>query len=192
MEDIDVAKELEARNKEIFLNKLNIDLDKIEELIILSSKNQFNKLTDEVLNAIITFTSNSVSHEAVKHIVNTFFKSLSEKLNNHAKKRTSSLKEKLDEINKDDYLIKLEESSQLVINSIIKNYEKNVNSLIEELNSNNNDFEKQRLSNYLNDNVLKKIINNLNGMFQYSNMIIYNDYLENYERMENINNKTIK
>ena len=42
VEKLDVVKELEVKNHEIYLNKLNMDLDKNYELINLSISNYIN------------------------------------------------------------------------------------------------------------------------------------------------------
>ncbi len=189
MENIDIAKELEAKNREIFFNKLNIDLEKSEELLLLSSKNQIQMIVNDLTNMISSISNDD---KDVNKTVSAFFKVVINKLNNLLKKRSLSLKEKLNNIEEVEYQKLLNETAEIVINSLEKAYLKNIQLLIDEFSNNLDDFNKNRLSNYLTDNVLTKIVNNLKENFLFGNMIIYNAFLENYERMENINKKTIK
>ena len=190
MDNIDVVKELERKNREIYLNKLTIDLEKSEESIIISSGNQFSKLINEVSNTISLLTKDSSLDVIEKHIKN-FFDLITNKLNALLKERSTSLKEKLGDIDKDEYKEELEIISSNIINAITLEYQKNTKLVTEEFGKNMDNFNLERLNNYLNEIVLKKIINNLKENFLYANMIIYNDYLENYERMQNINKKTL-
>ena len=63
VEKLDVVKELEVKNHEIYLNKLNMDLDKNYELIKLSISNYINISISDVIAVFIEIEGSLLNKE---------------------------------------------------------------------------------------------------------------------------------
>ena len=96
--NIDVLKELAVKNKEIYLNKLAIDLDNNEENILITIENIINLFTKEVTNKVLEIENNTLlSHEASKEVL-SFHKIIHEEIKKIVKKRNDIIREKVKKI----------------------------------------------------------------------------------------------
>ena len=64
-ESIDIKKQLEVKNKEIYINKLNHDLDNNLEVLVLTIDNLLSFITNETTKRILEINGN---HELFKSL----------------------------------------------------------------------------------------------------------------------------
>ncbi len=183
--NIDVLKQLEVKNHEIFINKLNIDLDNYFQNLDITIKDIINKLHNEL---DLVLDSLSIDNKSL----NQFFDSINEQISSLSANRLSTLKNtilKIDEVNYEEII---NDNSKLFIQKLSTFYLNNIDNLINELTSNEDDFKKKRLTDYLKESFYAKYNNRISETIGFNNKILINNYLANCERIESINQKTLK
>ena len=154
--NVDVVKELAVKNREIYLNKLSIDID----------NNTSNEI--EIFHNVI--------HDELQKLIN---------------KRADVLKETIKKIDKIDYKDILDKETNELFDNLEIIYSQNVEQLINKLLDNYNLFEKNRLSDYLENINYKRFIARIKEIIINMNYILYNSYLESKEKYMELNKKVV-
>lgn len=205
MEDnIDVVKELEIKNQELFVNKIIIDLETAMESLMLfySKKMDDNKdnytycdmVASDVINNINSFLDNPndvLQKEKVSALVNSFFYIYKNKVNTLIPERLQEIKKDIQNIDSLNYEMKLNNESSAIIKQISDYYQENIYMLIEEIKDSVNNHQLV-FQEYLIKNVHDKLINMLKDKLIYSIKLINNNYDENTAVLQIINEKTLK
>ncbi len=191
IEDIDVLRELELKNKEIYLNKLDIDLDNNDSSLMMTIENIHNVFNQEIINKITeilssTFNKDNISIAITK--INVILKQELIKLLNNKKK---NLKEDIKNIDDIEYREKIDSETALIINNLKMVYQKNVIDLINEINNEDNN-DKKRIEEYLNHLNYDKYIKKIKETIENMDNILFNNYRESLEKYHNLNEKTLK
>jgi len=189
--NIDVLKELEVKNKEIYINKLNIDLDTNLENLLITINNIIELLKDEFISKISEITKNDDNN----HDVVAFQNLIQERIIDLINKRTTILKDNITNIDNIDYKEVLNNATSELFNNAQNLYKENINPLIEKLNKGLDDFQKERLSEYLNIIFYEKLMNKFKGVVNNLDVILYNNYQESYQKyltLKEKNEKTLK
>ena len=186
LDKVDVVKELAVKNKEIYLNKLNMDIDSNYELLKLTTTNIINLSINEVVSSILNIENSFLNKKRIEFLVDDYFKDFLEYIDNLYKKRFFNLKNKKDKDNYLDYI------NNKVIDVIREYYVNHFSLIVDLLSINYSDFEKERLSNYINNIFCNKFILRLLDCINNANMILINNYRESTDRYNLINEKTLK
>lgn len=193
--NIDTKEELKIKNQEMLLNKKKIDLDTSMESLVVFYNNYSINLANEINNQVCLMKKIEADSEQGTIILNTiigFLTILSNKLQELIYSKTGEIKEKLDTITDEDYNKELNYMSISVHNQLLEFYGESINMLIDELTSDTDDVTKDRISNYLFEIVYGKMMGMLRDKFMYSIRVISNNREENYQVIQEINEKTIK
>jgi len=194
-ENIDVTKELQQKNQELLLNKKKIDLDTAMDSLIVFYDNYSNNIASDINSQICVYHGiNPLSEQAkiFDNTINSFFFIISSKLKDVIANNIEPLKSKLKTISDDEYRKELNNISTAIVNQMLDYYAENVNMLCNELNQDVDENTKSKINNYLFEVMTIKMINTLKDKFMYSIKVIGNNYEENYQVMENINEKVLK
>jgi hypothetical protein len=193
--NIDTKEELKTLNQEVLLNKKRTDLETAMESLIVFYKNYSNTLATEINHRVCLFRNIEPDSEQGKIFYNTitgFFTIICNKLKEDIDKKVDKIKEKIDNINDEEYNKELRYLSIKVVNQMLEFYGENIDMLINELTIDTDDLTKNRITNYLFEFIYVKMMNVLRDQFMYSIKVIGNNYEENKDVMESINEKTIK
>lgn len=189
--DIDVIHELEVKNREIYLNKLNIDLDNNNEILLITMNNIIDLSEQELIRKILEIESSNMNKDNISNAVNIFYSNIKVKINELLKIRNNYLKNVIINIENIDY--KEEMDSELIkfIESIKNIYNTNTLSLIKKIN-NDDEFINNRIEEYIKVLNYDKLISKINECFTNMNNILYNNYLEGTSKYQKLNEKTLK
>ena len=193
--NIDISQELQLKNQEMLLNKKKIDLDTSMESLLVFYSNYSTNIATEINNRICLLknvNSDSEQGKIMYNTITTFFFILTKKLKELVLKEVDIIKEKMNNMNDDDYNKELQYMSIVTINQMLEFYSENIDMLIEELTTDVDDTTKDRISNYLFEIIYGKMMNMLRDKFLYSIKVVGNNYEENYQVMEEINKKALK
>ena len=121
MNEEDIKKQLEVKNKEIYLNKLNLDLDNNLEVLVLTIDNLLKIQSEELQKKIIEIAESFQDEKVFKQKITEFMNSYNDYLMNLFEQKKIKLKENL-EIeyltecnNKENYLNLLKQRRELDI-----------------------------------------------------------------------------
>ena len=186
LDKVDVVKELAVRDKEIYLNKLNMDIDSNYELLKLTTINIINLSINEVILNILNIENSFLNKKRIEFLVNEYFKDFLEYIDGLYKKRVIGLKIQKDKDNYLDYI------NNKIIDDIKDYYLNNFILIIEDICIDYNDFDKERLDNYINNAFYSRFISKLLENINNANRLLINNYHESKERYNLINEKTLK
>ncbi len=189
---VDVLRELEVKNREIYLNKLNIDLDNNEEILVITVDNILNLFCSEMLEKILEIENSTFNKEHIQENILPFQAVLNNKIKELIVKRKTIIKDKLNKIDELDYKNILNDVQEDIFKDINKVYNDNIILLIDKISVNYNAFEKERIKDYLEKRNCEKLMNKLREAFSNMNIILYNNYLESHQKYLDLNAKTLK
>ena len=189
--NVDVLKELAVKNKEIYLNKLEIDLDNNEENILITIENIINLFTKEVTDKILEIENNTLlSHEASKEVI-SFHKTIHEKIKIIVKNRNDVIREQIKKIEENNYQDILNNETEKLIEEIQKVYQDNIDNLINNITKRSNIFTEKRLNDYLKILNYERFIKKIKESITNLDVILYNNYLESERKYNELNKKII-
>ena len=82
MNEYDIKDQLKKKNKEIYLNKLNFDLDNNLEVLVLTIDNLLSFMKDNLVKKIIDIEEDFQDKESILENVNIFFEAYRNNLMN--------------------------------------------------------------------------------------------------------------
>ena len=183
----DVLKELEVKNKEIYLNKLNIDLDNNNEILIITINNIINLFKEEVLNKVLEINGSNINKDNIKEEVNNFYDEIDKEIKKLLQERINKLKDNINKIDIVNYKNDINKESMVIINKLKKIYTKNINLLTNTMNELNS----ERIKEYLVNINYNKFIDKIEELFNNMNMILINNYIESSNKYKELNEKTL-
>ena len=189
---VDVLKQLEVKNREIYLNKLVIDLDNNLDVLSITVNNIVNLFTNEMINKILEIENGTMNRSKISTHVEAFQEKFKDQLIVMIHERKTKMESLLKDINQETYTEKLKEESQNIIHQIGKYYQNNIDTLYNQINTDYDEFNLKRLNDYLKENYYEKIILKLKESFNNTDIILINNYKESYQKYLELNEKTLK
>ena len=189
--DNDVLHEIEVKNKEIFINKLNLDLDNNNEILSISCDNLISLFKEETINKIFDIEKSMINKENITLSVNNFYDIILTKMKELISLRYTNLKEKITLID-NNYIDLLDNEKNNILEGIKKCFFDNVDVLIRNISIKYNGNDIERVSDYLKTINYEKLINKITELFNNTNMILLNNYNESLNKYNELNAKTIK
>lgn len=186
----DIIKQLEVKNREIYINKLNIDLDNNNEVLLISLDNIVNLFNEEVMNKLIELSNKNINKKELKTNVDAFYQKTANVIHNMLSNRYNVLKESINNIDSIDYKEDINKEKDLVIKSIKNEYNSLVNELINEINKKYQDSN-NRINDYLKILNYNRFINKIKELLNNMSTILYNSYIESNNKFKNLNEKTL-
>ena len=190
--NIDVLKQLEVKNREIYLKKLVIDLDTNLDVLSITVNNIVSLYTNEMISKILEIENGTMNRSKISTHVEAFQEKFKDQLIVMIHERKTKMESILNNIDQATYTEKLKEESQNIIHQIGKYYQNNIDSLYNQINSDYDEFNLKRLNDYLKENYYEKIILKLKESFSNTDIILINNYRESYQKYIELNEKTLK
>ena len=192
-ESIDIKKQLEVKNKEIYMNKLNLDLDNNLEVLVLTIDNLLNYITSDVTKKIIEIEESFSLTEEIQDNVNKFINTYRDNLMNLLEIKKNNLQNVL--VIQDDLEIcrdNLNDNYLNLKNNLEDFSKENISSLVNDLKKVIEDsFKRKRLKDYLNNifiiNLNKKILD----IIKNRDVILMNTFNETYLKYLELNKNTV-
>ncbi|MBQ8472501.1 MAG: hypothetical protein IJ501_03255 [Bacilli bacterium] len=192
-ESIDIKKQLEVKNKEIYMNKLNLDLDNNLEVLVLTIDNLLNYITSDVTKKIIEIEESFSLTEEIQDNVNKFINIYRDNLMNLLEIKKNNLQNVL--VIQDDLEIcrdNLNDNYLNLKNNLEDFSKENISSLVNDLKKVIEDsFKRKRLKDYLNNifiiNLNKKILD----IIKNRDVILMNTFNETYLKYLELNKNTV-
>ena len=193
MNEYDIKDQLKKKNKEIYLNKLNFDLDNNLEVLVLTIDKILSFMKDNLVKKIIDIEEDFQDKESILENVNIFFEAYRNNLMNILDTKKVDLQNVIvvhDDLDvckqniKDNYLTlkeTLETFSKKEIDNLVK-------SLNKELKS---EFKKNRLKEYLTTIFLINLNMKVLDTMKNRDIILINTFEETYLKYLELNKNTI-
>ena len=193
MNEEDIKKQLEVKNKEIYLNKLNLDLDNNLEVLVLTIDNLLKIQSEELQKKIIEIAESFQDEKVFKQKITEFMNSYNDYLMNLFEQKKIKLKENL-EIDTD--ILKNQKKVQELYDKTSLTIEYDTSKLIDNLANNlheyfDTDFKIQRLNTYLSNIFLKNLNNKVLDIIRNRDIILINTYKETYLKYLELNKNTV-
>ena len=193
MNEEDIKKQLEVKNKEIYLNKLNLDLDNNLEVLVLTIDNLLKIQSEELQKKIIEIAESFQDEKVFKQKITEFMNSYNDYLMNLFEQKKLKLKENL-EIDTD--ILKNQKKIQELYDKTSLTIEDDTTKLIDNLANNlqeyfDTDFKIQRLNTYLSNIFLKNLNNKVLDIIRNRDIILINTYKETYLKYLELNKNTV-
>lgn len=186
IDNVDVVKELAVKNKEIYLNKLDMDIESNYELLKLTTANIINLSINEVVSGVLNIENSFLNKKSIEIEVEKSFKNFFNYIDMLYKKRTKFFKTKKDKDNYLDYI------DNKILDDIRAYYLNYFVSIISLLGKEYSLFEKERLDNYIKMTFYNKFMIKIFDVIKNANLILINNYHESTKRYNLINEKTLK
>ena len=190
--NVDVLKQLEVKNREIYLNKLVIDLDNNLDVLSITVNNIVSLFTNEMISKILEIENGTMNRSKISTHVEAFQEKFKDQLIVMIHERKTKMESVLKDIDQETYTGKLKEESQNIIHQIGKYYQNNIDTLYNQINTDYDEFNLKRLNDYLKENYYEKIILKLKESFNNTDIILINNYKESYQKYLELNEKTLK
>ena len=181
----DILKELEIKNREIYLNKLNVDLDNNYEILEITLNNMFTLYKEEMFNKMTFLGANK---ELVSNYLDKFINDLENKILSLIKNKITVLKNSVNDIDNIAYKEIIDDETIKCLSRFKLYYDNLINELINNIENKDN----ERMNEYLKTINYEKIFNKFKEVLINMDTILYNNYLESIEKFNNLNEKTLK
>ena len=190
--NVDVLKQLEVKNREIYLNKLVIDLDNNLDILSITVNNIINLFTNEMINKILEIENGTMNRSKISTHVEAFQEKFKDQIMIMIHERKTKLELLIKDIDKIEYETKIKEESLNIINKIDEYYQNNIDNLYNQINTDYDEFDLKRLNDYLKENNYNKIVLKIKESLNNTDIILINNYKESYQKYLELNEKTLK
>ena len=193
MNEEDIRKQLEEKNKEIYLNKLNLDLTNNIEVLLLAIDNLLNNIEINTKDRILNIAESFQNEKVIKENIHIFLEKYKVNLVDLINAKKNNIEELISKnTNLSDYKELLIKINNNIKDNIDKYFLNNIDSLVNKITILYDDeFCNLRIREYL-KNVLKdtledKIMDTINGR----DIILINTFNETYLKYQELNKNTI-
>ena len=187
----DVVETIKQKNRDIYINKLGIDLGKILDTLLISLVNVIKFLYTEVIQGLDLDEKKVQNKKSLINDIRSFIKQLKSKIEELLKASFERISNKLDSIEEINYDELLTFEKEQIIKDIEKYYNENIDDLINKFLEKDRNLNSNRVNyffkNYLYDRFIQRIKDILASSFQ----IILNGQQEGLQRYESLNERTI-
>ena len=187
----EVLQALKAKNREIYINKLGIDLDKVLETLQITVGNSLDFLSTEVINQLPFLRSEDKGKTINGNTIKDFYRLLKEKLIVSIKDSFEAIASKIHDIDLVDYDEIVNEQKNKIIKELGDFYNNNINEIINKLLMEDKLLDSDRVNNYFINYSYNKLVTHIMSVLTDSFKILCNSHVESYQKFENLNNKTL-
>lgn len=189
----DIKKQLEVKNKEIYKNKLNLDLDNNLEVLVLTIDNLLNLMTNEAIKKILEIEESFINQKEIEIKILNFMNSYREGLMNLLDDKKNNLSTAIvihDDLdickdNLNDNYLNIKDKLTEISKKIILLLQEELNLII------TNDFKRKRLTDYLNNIFIFNLNNRVLNIIKNRDIILLNTFNETYLKYLELNKNTV-
>ena len=191
MTEEDIKMQLEGKNKEIYHNKLQLDLNNNMEVLVLTIDNLLNKITMDSVSRIIGIAETFRQKESVEKEFKEFRNSYQEFLMKLLEEKKKKIEEKIkgeenhywecfqEETNH------IKEAQKQYLNETIRILSQTIQEYFEE------EFCKTRIKDYLETSFQENLINKIETTLKDRDVILLNTFKETYLKYLELNKNTV-
>ena len=190
MTEEDIKKQLEVKNKEIFVNKLKLDLNNNMEGLVLTIENLINKIILESTDRILGIAESFNNKDNIKKDLEDYFSKYVDVLMELLDKKKNNI---INVINLDvNYENCFNKETNNIIDKLDKYYKDNINTLSNKLNGYYDDsFCKERIDKFLKRNLKETVDNKIYDTIKGRDLILLNTFKETNLKYIELNKNTI-
>lgn len=189
----DIKKQLEVKNKEIYMNKLNLDLDNNLEVLVLTIDNLLNLLKSEALQKILEIEESFLNKQEIKESIEKFIHSYRENMMSLLDDKKVKLQNII--VIQDDLEIcksNLNDNYANLKNILLTSSKPYIKTLKDELTfCMDSSFKKKRLDDYLNNIFLVNLNHKVLDIIKNRDVILINTFHETYLKYLELNKNTV-
>ena len=190
MTEEDIKKQLEVKNKEIYENKLKLDLNNNMETLVLTIENLINKTVLETTNKILGIAESFHYKEEIEKDINKFFSKYVEYLMELLDSKKEKIILNIHKVNNYEDLFNKETNN--ILKELNNFYEEKEIILLDKIkNYYQDEFYKQRIENYLKINLKENLENKIKDTLIGRDLILLNTFKETYLKYLELNKNTI-
>lgn len=191
--NIDIKKQLEVKNKEIYMNKLNLDLDNNLEVLVLTIDNLLSFKINEVIRRVLEIEEDKEKQLQINEKFQKFIDCYRDNLMNLLDNKKNKLIDNI--IKKDDFKNcknNLENNYLILKDNLVEFSKLNIKKLENELKDDIKDeFKLQRLRDYLNNIFIINLNNKILDNIKNRDLILLNTFNETYLKYLELNKNTV-
>lgn len=189
----DIKKQLKIKNKEIYQNKLNLDLDNNLEVLVLTIDNYLQKVQNDSTEKILEIEESFFNQEKIQESISIFLNLYRENLMMLIDLKKENLQN----------ILIIQDNLENCRDNLLSNYNniktnlyefssKNIKTLKEGLNEQmDSSFKKKRLEDYLENIFLSNLNNKVLDIIKTRDIILLNTFEETYLKYLELNKNTI-
>lgn len=185
----DIKKQLKIKNKEIYQNKLNLDLDNNLEVLVLTIDNYLQKVQNDSTEKILEIEESFFNQEKIQESISIFLNLYRENLMMLIDLKKENLQN----------ILIIQDNLENCRDNLLSNYNniktnlyefssKNIKTLKEGLNEQmDSPFKKKRLEDYLENIFLSNLNNKVLDIIKTRDIILLNTFEETYLKYLELN-----
>ena len=189
----DIKKQLKIKNKEIYQNKLNLDLDNNLEVLVLTIDNYLQKVQNDSTEKILEIEESFFNQEKIQESISIFLYLYRENLMMLIDLKKENLQN----------ILIIQDNLENCRDNLLSNYNniktnlyefssKNIKTLKEGLNEQmDSSFKKKRLEDYLENIFLSNLNNKVLDIIKTRDIILLNTFEETYLKYLELNKNTV-
>ncbi len=189
----DIKKQLKIKNKEIYQNKLNLDLDNNLEVLVLTIDNYLQKVQNDSTEKILEIEESFFNQEKIQESISIFLNLYRENLMMLIDLKKENLQN----------ILIIQDNLENCRDNLLSNYNniktnlyefssKNIKTLKEGLNEQmDSSFKKKRLEDYLENIFLSNLNNKILDIIKTRDIILLNTFEETYLKYLELNKNTV-
>ena len=189
----DIKKQLEVKNKEIYMNKLNLDLDNNLEVLLLTIDNLLSYTKEESIKKILEIEEGFINKKEIEEKINHFINLYHDNLINFLANKKSNLQNFIiihDDLaickdNLNNNYLDLKENLISFSKDNINNLEINLKEIIK------GEFKLKRLTEYLNNIFIVNLNNRVLDTIKNRDLVLLNTFNETYLKYLELNKNTV-
>lgn len=189
----DIKKQLKIKNKEIYQNKLNLDLDNNLEVLVLTIDNYLQKVQNDSTEKVLEIEESFFNQEKIQESISIFLNLYRENLMMLIDLKKENLQN----------ILIIQDNLENCRDNLLSNYNniktnlyefssKNIKTLKEGLNEQmDSSFKKKRLEDYLENIFLSNLNNKVLDIIKTRDIILLNTFEETYLKYLELNKNTV-
>ncbi len=192
MTEEDIKKQLEEKNKEIYLKKLNLDLENNLEVLKLTIDNLLEKVSEESTKNVLGIAETFQKKDEINECINNYLNSYHDIFIRELELKKKSIEDILLIKKIDEYKEYLKEISNKFIDKIEKESLNNIDSLEKKLKEKFDDLlYQERIEDYLKNIFLENLNQKVKDTIKGRDIILLNTFKETYLKYLELNKNTI-
>ncbi len=192
MTEEDIKKQLEEKNKEIYLKKLNLDLENNLEVLKLTIDNLLEKVSEESTKNVLGIAETFQKKDEINECINNYLNSYHDIFIRELELKKKSIEDILLIKKIDEYKEILKEISNKFIDKIEKESLNNIDSLEKKLKEKFDDLlYQERIEDYLKNIFLENLNQKVKDTIKGRDIILLNTFKETYLKYLELNKNTI-
>jgi len=191
MNEEEIKKQLKVKNKEIYINKLNLDLNNNMDGLVLTIDNLLNNISNDTIKKVLDIEESFFNQDSITKLIVVFIDNYRDNIMNELDIKKNKIIELFGdkEISKDDIININNDINSNIYNYYNNNIEKLIISIKEIINSELNKYRIDDLFlNSLNNSLNNKILDCIN----IRDVILLNTFKESYRKYQELNKNTLK